>query len=867
MNALIRRNLSALSITLCLLTGSVTLGQSTDQLVGIWTVDEGYQIVEYLFRSDGRYQIDTRSTEPPFDFSFTDRGRYTASGQALALVPYDYLSEPQTNYFEFEVNGDVLALTRLDIFQTQFYQYKAGSREDVLAREAVDPVLIRTWERTIIFYGKEAYTFRPGGYYFVKSTPDDSEFPPEFIRGRYQQSGDMVTIHPYSGIPVQYEADFFGDTLTLITSDGQSTSFVEVPGSAAEVAAKSAEAEAFLNSTNWQVGVWEVRDGYQTVDLTIRPDGHYVATNATELLRGIVRGRYTLDLEPRRIHLFPFVGQGLYSRDNGEFGKVDRTRELDYYDGELQFIDLESISQWVTIAHKRPGSQTIVLDKTQQAQAERAQPNWQVGIWEVNDPTGWMEFTFRPDHRYIAKSGTGGVPSQVERGRFLFAADKVTLAPYSGLTPARGFELDLYDGDLFLVGDWTRMVVARKTPGSAAEVTDKTINPNSTKGERGAILGRWTANMPGQFAELVFRQDGQFRLSRCVNNVISQDYGLYSADMATRALVYDSRFVPVRTQGLDFYGDTLTIYGGVLAYPSTYTVNLGTVDASIAASLAADAAEALVDAQWMARVPVAPREPDAVQVPVGDIPADPNPTHIFQSPTVFTNYQFYRRLIGTTVLFFDQGTIKSVPVINTREWHLFPTGRVLVRFRNHRASASYPITIVDVTDNWGAYRVDPKPTQLDILHIFADNSLFIESDLGEQVEMTLEDGRRHLFWGKDFQLLSTWAAEQQPTPCQPPANPDPSLINTDIALTTDIAPDEIPDSRAPTLYLTGPVSGSFTLSGTNGNASELVVERAIRLGLPIVWEPVQTNNVPAGVFNFLIPQGTNAAAYFRLLVR
>ena len=30
-----------------------------------------------------------------------------------------------------------------------------------------------------------------------------------------------------------------------------------------------------------------------------------------------------------------------------------------------------------------------------------------------------MEFTFRPDDRYIAKSGAEGVPSEVERGRYL----------------------------------------------------------------------------------------------------------------------------------------------------------------------------------------------------------------------------------------------------------------------------------------------------------------------------------------------------------------------------------------------------------------------------------------------------------------
>jgi hypothetical protein len=69
--------------------------------------------------------------------------------------------------------------------------------------------------------------------------------------------------------------------------------------------------------------------------------------------------------------------------------------------------------------------------------------------------------------------------------------------------------------------------------------------------------------------------------------------------------------------------------------------------------------------------------------------------------------------------------------------------------------------------------------------------LVIESDLGERTEMTLEDGRRHLFGDKDAQLLSEWAAEQKTIPCQPPANADTSLINTGISLSSAIKPDEI----------------------------------------------------------------------------
>jgi hypothetical protein len=270
------------------------------------------------------------------------------------------------------------------------------------------------------------------------------------------------------------------------------------------------------------------------------------------------------------------------------------------------------------------------------------------------------------------------------------------------------------------------MVVGRKVARSAAAVVKKTRDPAAMQGERGSVLGLWTAPMPGQSADLVFRPDGEFRLTRCVGGVVSRDYGLYAVDMATRALVSDSRFVEVQTHGLDFYGDTMTVYGGTLGPPSSYTVNLGAVDAAIAASLAADEDEARADALWLTRVPTGPRNPDAVQMPTAAIPADPNPGRVFDPATVLANFQLDRRFIGGFVYFNDRGTIRSVPVLNSREWYLFPNGRTLVRFRNHRVVGAYPTTAVDVTDSWGAYRVEPRGDQRDVLHRYPDNVLLVE---------------------------------------------------------------------------------------------------------------------------------------------
>jgi hypothetical protein len=782
---------------------SATRGLQDNPVIGIWTVDEYSERRTLLFRSNGRYQLDTRSTDPDLDFSSTERGRYDTDGQTLTLSPYDFIGEPESRTYGLQLQGDTLTLTTLEYPRAEVYQRQPDSAAAVLEQEHVEAILIRRWQRSIPFSGIEEYTFRPGGYFIRQNTSSDTTLPADIVRGRYVQADAQLTLEPYGESETQYELDFFGQTLTLIKADDvscQSATYDTIPGSIEEVRSRSDDADAFLNQANWQVGIWEIRAAVQTVDLTLRPDGHYISNETTESLPGVVHGRYAL--EARRIHLTPFIGQDLYARSNGEFGKVERTRELDYYDGELQFIDLEAISQSVTLARKRTETAAMVMDKVQQAQAERTRENWQVGIWEVDDPAGWMDLTFRPDGRYIARSGSEGIPSDVERGRYRLTADKVTLAPYPGLGQPRGFELDLYDGDLLLVGDIQRLVIARKVADSEAGVIDRTRNPRALLGERGAILGRWTADLPGQSVELVYRPDGQFRLNRCVDAALSHDYGLYSVDMTSCSLVSDSRFFELQTLGLDFYDDTLTIFGGTLGPPSTYTVNLGTVDAAIEASLAADARAAETDAQWLTRVQLAPRDPNAVQVPAADVPADPRPDHLFDAPTVFAQGQLYRRLLPGFVYFSDQGSIRSVPVVNTREWYVFPTGRALVRLKNYRAGAFYPMTVADVVESWAAYRIDGQPAQQDILHVYADNVVALETDLGEHAELTLENGRRNLFWGKDYQVLSEWAAERQPEPCQLPATPNPTLMNTGVSLATSIEPDQVEDEpRSETIPL------------------------------------------------------------------
>src|ERR1051325_6447091 len=103
---------SRIWIGLILMIASVALGQADDRLIGIWVLDEGFQTREYLFRSDGRYELDTKSSDPALGFSFIDEGRYEVNGQTLAFKPYDYLGEPALERYEFQIAADALTLAR-----------------------------------------------------------------------------------------------------------------------------------------------------------------------------------------------------------------------------------------------------------------------------------------------------------------------------------------------------------------------------------------------------------------------------------------------------------------------------------------------------------------------------------------------------------------------------------------------------------------------------------------------------------------------------------------------------------------------------------------------------------------------------------
>ena len=160
-----------------------------------------------------------------------------------------------------------------------------------------------------------------------------------------------------------------------------------------------------------------------------------------------------------------------------------------------------------------------------------------------------------------------------------------------------------------------------------------------------------------------------------------------------------------------------------------------------------------MDAQWLARVPIGPADPTAEPIP--DLNRDPNPQQVFAAPTVFSQYQFYRQLIPLLLAAFQGGQMVTLAVIDTQEWHFLSSGRVLLRFRIW-SSDGFDAT-EKVWDEWGAYQIEPKPNPTDILHHYADNGLTVKLDAGDLLKMTLENGRRNLFRGKDRYPLGTWA--------------------------------------------------------------------------------------------------------------
>ena len=176
----VRLRKAAILLAVGWIASATAMGQGDDDLVGVWHSDQGFWTVDLLFRSDGRYQLDTQSTDPVIDLSSTERGRYLIEGQALTLTPYDYLVRPEPRRYRFESSGGSLTLTNAEYGQTEAFQFRPGSKADVQAREHVDHGLVGVWHRHISFLGEAECTFRPGGRRGQRKHTMTPSSPPPF---------------------------------------------------------------------------------------------------------------------------------------------------------------------------------------------------------------------------------------------------------------------------------------------------------------------------------------------------------------------------------------------------------------------------------------------------------------------------------------------------------------------------------------------------------------------------------------------------------------------------------------------------------------------------------------------------------------
>ena len=82
---ILRSSCSWVWTAIWILTASIALGQGDDRFIGTWALDRDFEVVELTFRSNGRYELHTMSTEVG-GYHLVDRGRYQVTGQEVTLT-------------------------------------------------------------------------------------------------------------------------------------------------------------------------------------------------------------------------------------------------------------------------------------------------------------------------------------------------------------------------------------------------------------------------------------------------------------------------------------------------------------------------------------------------------------------------------------------------------------------------------------------------------------------------------------------------------------------------------------------------------------------------------------------------------------
>lgn len=487
------------------------------------------------------------------------------------------------------------------------------------------------------------------------------------------------------------------------------------------------------------IGVWRFEAQFQENEILFRPDGQFIFDKKfVQVAMPTERGRY--QVEGDLLTLLP-----------GNSQPVQYKMQLR---GNTMILSNSELPEPQTY-QRRPGSREQVLAQMRPVTTAMLSGNGDtfVGIWRFKQEFQSADFTLRPDGRYISAHEVGGQRFE-ERGSFQIDNGKITFTPYKGNGEAKTFDLDLFDAQMTLTGGAFPMPCELQ-PGSAAEVIDNVHNPDGLKIKYGPLVGAWNFADQLSSIEVILRPDGRYHATGIFASVRLDERGKYKIEKASRKLTLDPRTEEAQTYDMDLYGNTMTLSGGNYATPFTYHIDLQKIEEVLERVRRADAQKAHDDGQWRERIPIGPMSGAAIHVPVGEVPADPNPRHVFNASTLFTGQQLYLSLTPVTLKFTNGSTRQ---VFNSWKWYFHPTGRVFVRTETFRLSGSYDAYNPrgEVTTYWGAYRITPG-TEAEPAYV--EENVLLETDGGEKIAMTLEDGRRVILWGKKLYGQVDWENE------------------------------------------------------------------------------------------------------------
>lgn len=169
----------------------------------------------------------------------------------------------------------------------------------------------------------------------------------------------------------------------------------------------------------------------------------------------------------------------------------------------------------------------------------------------------------------------------------------------------------------------------------------------------------------------------------------------------------------------------------------------------------ADEAKRADDDHWRERFPAAVLDRRTPHVPVGEVPADPKPTRIFERPTVITSPQLYLRE-NTVEYIYENGNPPGVFKTHFN-WHFLPTGRVYVVAVTYTGAVkarerqsfwgTYYVAGKNEVKTWGRYRMHDT------------DAVDVDFDDGTQAAVRFTDGRRSLTWGASTYGNVVWALE------------------------------------------------------------------------------------------------------------